>query len=526
MNASDFEGAFLPVIDAALREHADKPCLVFRDETFTYAEVDRLSAKVANRLIDEGFQPGQKGAVYSLNASLSFIATLGILRAGGVWIPINPRNSAGDNVAVLEQFGCDALFFQAAFLEPVQRFQSQTKMAGASVCLDSAATPAPPFDAWAASASTTPPKIERAATDLITIPLTGGTTGLPKGVMLSNRNFRALEYGMRTSYADRKPVVLAAAPMTHVGGRIAVCGLSSGVKTVILDKVDPRVILESIGKYRITDFFLPPTGIYALLDYPGVRDYDFSSLRSVSYGSAPIALERLKQAIDVFGPVMRGGFGQTECPMFIARLSPEEHFNDNDVAKGVAGDERLRSVGRATAISTIAIVDGAGRELPPRTNGEIAVKGPMVSEGYYQSPEETAKIRVNGWHLTGDIGYLDEAGYLYIVDRKKDMIISGGFNVYSTEVEQALMHIDGVELAAVIGEPDSKWGEMVCAYVEVAADSGLDEASIIQRARANLGGVKAPKRVSIVQELPRTPVGKLDKKPLREAAWAGRERKI
>ena len=150
----------------------------------------------------------------------------------------------------------------------------------------------------------------------------------------------------------------------------------------------------------------------------------------------------------------------------------------------------------------------------------------MVSEGYYQSPEETAKVRLNGWHLTGDIGRLDEDGFLYIVDRKKDMIISGGFNVYSTEVEQALMRIDGIELAAVIGEPDSKWGEAVCAYVEVAPGHTLTPAGIIQRAKADIGGVKAPKRVTIMAELPKTPVGKLNKKPLREAAWAGRDRKI
>ena len=526
MDPTQFNRPFLPVIDAALRRHANRCCLVFRDQAYSYGEVDRLSAQIANRLIDGGFRRGQNGAVYSLNSALSFIATLGILRAGGVWLPINPRNSPSDNVAILKQFGCQALFFQCAFTEPADQLLHGGAEQGVPICLDGASAAAPKLSAWMAQASEARPQVDVAPTDLISIPLTGGTTGLPKGVMLSNRNFCALDYGMRLAYEGREPVTLAAAPLTHASGRIAICGLSSGVKTIIMEKVEPQAILEAIGRQRVTDFFLPPTGVYALLDQPGVRGYDYSSLRALSYGSAPMATDRLKEALSVFGSVMRGGFGQTECPMFIARLHPHEHYIDGDPSRGLVRDERLRSVGRATPLSTIAILDDDGRMLPPRTNGEIAVKGPMVSEGYYGNPEETAKVRLNGWHLTGDIGYLDEEGYLHIVDRKKDMIITGGFNVYSTEVEQALMRMDGIELASVIGEPDRRWGEAVCAYVEVTAGSRLTSTAIIDQAKMQLGGVKAPKRVTIVDELPRTTVGKLDKKPLRAAAWAGQDRTI
>ena len=316
----DFNRPFLPVINEALKTHADKDCLVFGDETYTYAEVDRLSAKVAQQLLEEGFKPGMKGAIYSLNAAISFITCVGLIRAGGIWIPINPRNSAQDNVAVLEQFGCDALFFQQAFGKPVEAFLQQAADPCLCVCLDNADTEYPQLTDWFADAAETAPKIERSPTDLITIPLTGGTTGLPKGVMLSNRNFCALEYGMRQSYEGRHPVLLAAAPMTHVGGRIALCGLNSGVKTVIMEKVEPQEILHTIEAYKVTEFFLPPTGIYSLLDQPNIADFDLSSLVSVSYGSAPMSIPRLKEALQVFGPVMRGGFGQTECPMFIARL--------------------------------------------------------------------------------------------------------------------------------------------------------------------------------------------------------------
>ncbi len=523
MTLPDFNTPFLPILGHAFEQFADRECLRFKDSVYSYRQVGDLSAQIANRLIENGFEPGMKGAVYSLNSAWSFVATVGLLRAGGVWIPINPRNSANDNIEVLRQFGSDVIFFQKGFLEPVEQFVSDQSEV---ICLDSVDTTWLMIDDWIGDAGTDDPAVSVSPTDLITIPLTGGTTGLPKGVMLSNRNFCALEYGMRTMYAGRDPVVLCAAPMTHVGGRIALCGLSSGSRYVILEQVDLPLIVKTIQEEGVTDFFLPPTGIYGLLDLPDLDDYDLSSLVSVSYGSAPMSTERLKESLVKLGPVMRGGFGQTECPMFIARLSQEEHFVDNNIEKEIAPDERLRSVGRATIISELGIVDDEGNELPIGERGEIAVKGPMVSEGYYQNPEETAKIRVNGWHLTGDIGYLDDEGYLYVVDRKKDMIITGGFNVYSTEVEHALMEIPGVQLAVVFGVPDEHWGEAVSAHVQLADDADLTESDLIAAAKSAIGSVKSPKQVTFVDDFPRTPIGKIDKKQLRDGAWKATGRNI
>lgn len=523
MSAQDFNKTLLPALTEAFERFADDACLCFDGETLTYRQVGDLSAQVANRLIAGGFSVGMKGAVYSLNSALSFVATLGIVRAGGVWIPINPRNSEQDNVTILKNFGVDVLFFQSAFESPV----AESVEAGAQgVCLDSLHPDYPHFDAWVDGADSSPPQVAVEPTDLVTIPLTGGTTGLPKGVMLNHRNFCALEYATREMYAGRRPVVLSAAPMTHVGGRIALCGLSSGARFVILEAVDPQLVLQTIQDAGVTDTFLPPTGIYSLLDQPNLDGFDLSTLINFSYGSAPMSTERLKEALRRIGPVMRGGFGQTECPMFIARLHPAEHFVNGELGGELVPDERLRSVGRHTIISELGVLDDDGKELPTGERGEIAVKGPMVSEGYYEAPEETAKIRVNGWHLTGDIGYLDEEGYLYIVDRKKDMIITGGFNVYSAEVEHALMEIPGVQLAVVFGVPDDKWGEAVVAHIKREPGAELGEDNLIAAAKRSLGGVKAPKRVSFVEDFPRTPVGKIDKKVLRDQAWETVGRRI
>ena len=520
-----FNRPFLPIIDDAFREYAGHEFLWFAGTGYTYAMVDKLSSQIANRLLAQGFGPAMNGAVYSLNSALSFIATLGILRAGGTWIPINPRNSAVDNVHILEQFDCAAVFFQNAFAEPVEEF-ARASQAICFVCLDDTSTRHAEITSWCAPASTIKPNIAQAPQDLISIPLTGGTTGLPKGVMLSNRNFCALEYATRHMYDGHQPTLLCAAPMTHVSGRIALAGMSSGVRCIILEQADPQLILTAIEAHRVTDFFLPPTGIYALLDQANVKNIDYSSLYSIFYGSAPMFTERLKTALRTFGPVMRGGYGQTESPMFISGLHPNDHFVNGNIHGEIAPDTRLRSVGRSTVISTVTILDDKHNELPAGEIGEIAVKGPLVSEGYYQQPEETAKIRVNGWHLTGDIGYLDEEAYLYIVDRKKDMIISGGFNVYSSEVEQTLLKIKDIQLAAVIGVPDEKWGEAVAAFIQLAPNSKLTAAAIIAAAKKAIGSVKAPKQVTIVSDLPRTAVGKIDKKPLRQSAWAEVDRQI
>lgn len=513
----EFDRSFLPTIDRACDEHGDKVCLQFRDESYTYAEVGVLSAKIANALLAHGFEPQMKGAVYSHNSAAGFLATLGLIRAGGTWLPVNPRNAPAVNVNGIIRFGCGAAFYQGQFRSSIDEARQRLGELRLTVSLDDEVGSGDPFlwD-WIGDAPPTPPRLDVAGRDLLSIPTTGGTTGIPKGVMLSHRNFNALSHGMTLRYAGRLPVILCAAPMSHVGGRIALASMASGARLVVMEKVEPQSILRAIERERITDFFLPPTALYALLDQPNVGEFDLSSLVSVSYGSAPMAVDRIRQALDVFGPVLRGGFGQTESPMFITCLAPHEHYVDGDVSGPVVDDDVLRSVGSATELSQVAIVDNSGLPVPPGERGEIAVKGPMVSEGYYRDPEETARVRVNGWHLTGDIGFVDEHGYVHIVDRKKDMIITGGFNVYSAEVEQALLAIDGIRQAAVIGVPSDKWGEEVKAVVQLVPGAGLTAEEIITQTKAMLGSVMAPKSVEIVEDLPATAVGKIDKKALRQ----------
>lgn len=505
----EFDKSFVEELELAFEKYADRECLKFQDEVYSYKYVDELSAKLANQLIANDFSKGMHGAVYSLNSAVAFIAALGIIRAGGVWVPVNARNSEATNRTLLNNLGCDVILYQSSYEDFVGQIRSDGLCYIAAICLDEKVSDgAISMQQWIASASSQKPAVDIRGSDLITLPQTGGTTGLPKGVMVSHRNLSCVSHKLCAEVFEAGGTLMCTAPMTHAGGRYVLATIPLGLRYVVLEKVDPQIILRTIQEQKITDFFLPPTAVYSLLDQPNFDDFDLSSLRALTYGSAPMNIERLKEAIRRIGPVMSSGYSQTECPISITYFSAEDHFIDGELA-----GHRLSSVGRATIGTTLGILDEDYNELPVGEQGEIVVKSGSVSEGYYKAPEQTAEIRKKGWHLTGDIGYLDAEGFLYIVGRKKDMIITGGFNVYPIEVEQSLMSIPGVRLAAVVGMPDEKWGEAVTAFVEADAED-LTAESIIAQCKEKLGGVKAPKNIYFIDEIPRTTIGKIDKKAL------------
>jgi acyl-CoA synthetase (AMP-forming)/AMP-acid ligase II len=295
-----------------------------------------------------------------------------------------------------------------------------------------------------------------------------------------------------------------------------------GATNVVMPGFDALEVLRNIERYRVTHLFLPPTAFYALLVHPDVEKFNYSSLRVFLLAASPVSPDKLKRGIEIFGPCMCQSYGQTEAPMLLTWLDQET------LAAAANGDhpERLRSCGRPTSAVRLAIMDDAGRILPPGETGEIVARGSLVCAGYYELPEATAEIRTHGWHHTGDVGYMDENGYFYIVDRKKDMIISGGFNVYSAEVEAGIMALPQVHECAVIGVPDAKWGEAVKALVVLRAGQLLTERDILDHCKAKLGGVKSPKSVELVVEIAKTAAGKIDRKKLRKPYWAGTDRAV
>jgi acyl-CoA synthetase (AMP-forming)/AMP-acid ligase II len=341
---------------------------------------------------------------------------------------------------------------------------------------------------------------------------TGGTTGQPKGVMLSGRNLEAMSALTLMSYPfDGRPIYLALAPLTHAAGVLCFPIMTLGGRIVVMPKADLGDFLSVIERKRVTHTFLPPTLIYMLLEHANLPKTDLTSLQCFWYGAAPMSAARLEEALTKIGPVMGQLFGQTEAPMMISTMAPRDHFNpDGSIARA-----RLSSAGRPTPLVQLAIMGDDGRLLPRGERGEIVVRGSLAMEGYYKNPEATAEASRFGWRHTGDVGYLDEDNYLFIVDRAKDMIITGGFNVYSIEVENALRQPPDVMDAAVFGLPDEKWGERVSAVVQLHAGRAVEPEALIAFAKEKIGSVKAPKRVEIWGDLPRSKVGKVLKKEIR-----------
>ncbi|GAA0621052.1 long-chain fatty acid--CoA ligase [Kribbella sandramycini] len=489
----------------------DRPCLTTDGETLSYADVQELSHRIAAGLAASGVTPGGKVAILSANDPIAFTCVFGISRAGAIWCPINPRNEAAENRELLDRFDCEVLIYQAAFAPLVDRIRDALPKVHTFVCLDSE-TGADPhgrrtvgWDTFCGGVSQ--PALDATDPDgLAMIVGTGGTTGQPKGVMLSNANLETMTALTLMGYPiGERPVYLALAPLTHAAGVLCFPILASGGEVVIMRTPDVHTFLELIPRHGVTHTFLPPTLIYMALAAPELDSIDLSSLRCFWYGAAPMSVTRLEEALQRIGPVMGQLFGQTEAPMMISVLPPAAHFDaDGNIAR-----DRLASAGRPSTLVSTAVMAADGTLLPPGERGEIVVRGSLVMRGYYRDPEATAAASAYGWHHTGDIGYLDDDNYLYIVDRAKDMIITGGFNVYSTEVEQALMAHDAVQDCAVIGQPDEKWGERVVAVVQLQAGASVDAAELIAFAKARIGSVKAPKEVLVWADLPRSKVGKV-----------------
>ncbi|GAB3700728.1 acyl-CoA synthetase [Nocardiopsis oceani] len=490
----------------------NKPCLTTNGESRTYAEVQHLSRRIAGALHGSGVGDGDRVAVLSANDPLALTCVFGISRAGAVWCPVNPRNEAAENKQLLDMFGCRCLFFQEKFAPLVERIRGELPELTTLVCLDGEVDGAEAFDEWVERNYRQPEEVPRTGDQLCMLAGTGGTTGLPKGVRLTGTNMATATATTLMSYPfDERPRYLAIAPLTHSAGVLTFPIMALGGEIVIMPNPDLGDFLQLVERHRITHAFLPPTVVYGLLDHPDLDSTDLESLRCLWYGAAPMSPTRLEEALTRIGPVLGQLFGQTEAPNMIAALAPADHFRTD----GSVATERLSSAGRPTPLTQVAVLDEEGNPLPIGKRGEIVVRGPLVMDGYHQDPEATAAVSEYGWHHTGDIGYLDGDNFLYIVDRAKDMIITGGFNVYSAEVEQVLLAHPAVQDAAVVGLPDEKWGEQVAAVVQLRPEQQTTPDELTAFVKARLGSVKTPKQIGIWPDLPRSKIGKVLKQEIK-----------
>jgi fatty-acyl-CoA synthase len=495
----------------------DRPCLTTDGVSLSYADVVALSGRVAAALAASGVAPGDKVAILSANDPVAFSCVFGISRAAAVWCPVNPRNEAAENRELLDLFDCVALIFQSSFAPLVSSIRGELPKLTTLVCMDGS------FD-WSLSweefltRGSSGPDVREPVDDVQMLVGTGGTTGRPKGVMLTGTNLETMTALTLIGYPfSGRPVYLALAPLTHAAGVLCFPMLALGGEIVIMRAPDVAGFLSLVEKRRVTHTFLPPTLIYMVLGHPALDSTDLSSLQCFWYGAAPMSATRLEEALTRIGPVMAQLFGQTEAPMMISMMPPADHFRPD----GSIHRERLSSAGRPAPLVTVAILDADGNQVPAGQRGEIGVRGSLVMAGYYKDPVATAEVSRHGWHHTGDIGYLDDDGFLHIVDRAKDMIITGGFNVYSTEVEQALMQHPDVQDCAVIGLPDDKWGERVVAVLQPQADRSVDTDELTRFVKERIGSVKTPKQIEVWPDLPRSKVGKVLKTEIKAMLSGG-----
>ncbi len=509
--------------DRGARAYPERTCLKDEHVSWRFDEVRRLSFQAARALQRAGVRPGDRVAVYSPNGAAAFAAVLALFRAGCVWLPVNVRNPLPEGIDYLLENDCAFLFFASRYEQEARAIGQAVPSLKAMLCLDRPFEGQPDFMQWCAREDDSPLETQADTADVAIIKSTGGTTGKPKSVMVSHRNMATmLANFLALMPHEVPPVNLVAVPMTHGAGNIALALLNLGATLVFMEKADTGRILELIESERVSTLFLPPTVIYSLLAHPEVRKHDYASLRYLIYSAAPMSVDKLGEALEVFGPVMAQAYGQTEAPLLCTFMGPSEHLlTDPQQLR-----RRLSSCGRATPFARVEIMDDEGRLLGPNEVGEIVVRGDLVMLGYRDNPAENEQASRFGWHHTGDVGMRDESGYFYIVDRKKDMIISGGFNIFPSEIEQVLWSHPAVQDCAVIGVPDPKWGEAVVAIVEFKPGQSCDEEVLMAYCRDKLGGMKTPKRVEIWPQLPRSPVGKVLKRDIRERFWQGQTRRV
>jgi acyl-CoA synthetase (AMP-forming)/AMP-acid ligase II len=361
--------------------------------------------------------------------------------------------------------------------------------------------------------------------DIERIHYTAGTTGRPKGGVMT---FSTL-YNIITNILINldKPIgpediYLSVGPLTHAAGLMMMVYYCRGAKSIILPRFDPELVLETIERQRVTSVLFVPTMLGMILRSPRIKDFDLSSVNRIWYGTAPMPVEWLKEGIKIFGSVFRQNYGMTEMAQPITFLGPEDHVLEG----GSHRLKRLSSAGKPALGVDLKILNENGQPVSPGEIGEICLRSNKMIKEYWKKPKETAETFVNGWLHTRDMGTIDEEGYVYIVDRKHDMIISGGFNIYPREVEEVILAHPDVSEVAVIAVPDNTWGEAIKALVVLKPDARVTEEEIINFCKENLASYKKPKSVKFINEIPKTGYNKVDRKALREPFWRGYDRRV
>lgn len=516
MNTTRIAGSLL---SWAARQHRGRTALIFRDAQRSYDEVEAHSNRLSHALAALGLQPGERIGVLLNNSFASIDSAFAVEKAAMVYVPLNARHTLAEHVAILNDAEASAVLVGPEFATVGAGLSGQVASLRQVIAHGWVAPGVQDVQALMARMPTHAPAVTVAPDDLIRIAYTSGTTGRPKGVAYTVQRwnqrlggqFQAMEYALGVDDA-----MLHVGPLTHAAGvHLLPCYLR-GARNVIEDRFDVQRVLQQIERHRITQIMCVPTMLARLVDaLEAGAAGDLTSLKRIHYGTAPTPPDLIRRAIAAFGPILRQQYGMTEAMQPLCVLYPHEHLSADDAV--------LQSCGKPTANVTITVRNPAGQEMADGEIGEIAMAHQGIGEVmFWRRPELMAQAVRDGWFYTGDLGRFDAEGFLHIVGRNKEMIISGGFNVYAREVEDALASHPSVAEVAVIGLPDREWGERVAAFVVLRAGAQPDADQLLSRCEELIAGYKKPRIIEFVASLPRNDAGKVLKQQLGAAYLARR----
>ncbi len=497
----------------------------FEGRTTTYGEFERYSNQAAQGLAEAGVGHGDRIAYLGKNCDRYFEILMGASKLGAVMTPLNWRLAGPEIAYILSDSGSKALFVGPEFTDLARSILADAPSVTEVVAMEGGVEGWEPYESWRARRPDRDPAVEVDPEDIAVQLYTSGTTGRPKGAMLSHRALLSMRKLLALSDIEwaqwnADDVGLLAMPLGHIAGTgWGLLSLYNGAMSVVAREFNPNDVLDYIEHDKVSKLFLVPSAMQIVVRHPRARSTDFSRLKHMLYGASPIPLDLLRESIEVFGCGFSQQYGMTETCGTVVALAPEDHTPE--------GSPKMRSAGKALPGVEVVILDEAGNRVPNGAVGEIVTRSAANMSGYWNLPDATAKtLSEDNWLRTGDAGYMDDEGYIYIHDRVKDVIISGGENIYPAEVENAVFGHPDVADVAVIGVPDDKWGEAVKAMVVLREGAKADPAAIIAWARERIAAYKCPKSVEFIDALPRNASGKILRRELREPYWAGRDRQV
>ena len=505
------------ILSKVAAQHPERAALVYGEVRRTFREFNERTNRLASRFIRMGLAKGNRVAILQRNCPELLECLFASFKAGGIAVPINARLHPREYQYIIDHSGAKIVVYTKEFRDGIASIRENLPKVEKLICVDGASPDAEAYDAVLGCGTPDNVDIDMTPGDVCWFFYTSGTTGRPKGAMVTHGNLQFMtdHYFSEVYPLTPDDVVLHAGPLTHGSGLWALPITRGAPIQVINDapSFDPAHIFRLIERHRVTQIaFIAPTMITMLLRSPEIDKYDLSSLRFLGYGGSNMLVEDLKRAVGKFGPILCQIYGQGECPMTISMLAPSDHVLGDDPAV----EQRLASAGRVRAGIEVAVLDENNRPVANGTIGEVCLRGPVVMNGYWQDPKATGEAFKGNWYHAGDLGKFDDDGYLYLLDRKKELIISGGANIYPREVEEVLLLNPDVVEVAVIGVPDRLWGESVLALVRTRDGSTVTEEALVELCREHLAGYKKPRFFRFVTDLPKNAYGKTLKRELRQ----------